>query len=83
MSVKLAGIALVIHARAGEEGRLFGSVTNIDIEKALKAQGVEVERRKIHLTEPIKSLGDYEVPVRLTGDVQANIKVSVVAEEGK
>jgi len=83
LSDKLAGVALVIRARAGEEGRLFGSVTNMDIEKALKAQGVEVERRKIHLAEPIKNLGDYEVPVRLTADVQANVKVSVVAEEEK
>ena len=80
---KLTGVALVIAARAGEEGKLFGSVTNIDIEKALKAKGLEVERRRIHLAEPIKALGDYEVPVRLTADVQANIKVSVVAEEGK
>lgn len=83
VSEKLKEISLVIPARAGEEGRLFGSVTNMDIEKALKAQGVEVERRKIHLAEPIKALGDYEVPVRLTADVQANIKVAVVAEEGK
>jgi large subunit ribosomal protein L9 len=83
VSEKLKEISLVIPARAGEEGRLFGSVTNMDIEKALKAQGLEVERRKIHLTEPIKALGNYEVPVRLTADVQANIKVSVVAEDGK
>lgn len=83
LSEKLAQVSLVIRARAGEEGRLFGSVTNMDIEKALKAQGLEVERRKIHLAEPIKNLGDYEVPVRLTADVQANIKVSVVAEEAK
>ena len=83
LSEKLKEVSLVIAARAGEEGRLFGSVTNMDIEKALKAQGVEVERRKIHLTEPIKTLGEYEVPVRLTADVQANIKVSVVAEDGK
>ena len=55
-------MALVIAARAGEEGKLFGSVTNIDIEKALKAKGLEVERRRIHLAEPIKALGDYEVP---------------------
>jgi len=83
LSDKLKDVALVIPARAGEEGRLFGSVTNMDIEKALKAQGVEVERRKIHLAEPIKALGEYEVPIRLTADVQANIKVSVVPEAGK
>ena len=83
LSEKLAQVSLVIRARAGEEGKLFGSVTSMDIEKGLKAQGLEVERRKIHLAEPIKNLGDYEVPVRLTSEVQANIKVSVVAEERK
>jgi large subunit ribosomal protein L9 len=83
LSEKLAQVSVVIRARAGEEGRLFGSVTNMDIEKALKAQGLEVERRKIHLAEPIKNLGDYEVSVRLTADVQANVKVSVVAAESK
>src|SRR5437016_5677763 len=57
LSEKLMQVSLVIAARAGEEGRLFGSVTNMDIEKALKAQGLDVERRKIHLAEPIKTLG--------------------------
>ena len=80
---KLSQVSLVIAARSGEEGKLFGSVTNIDIEKALKAKGVEVERRRIHLSEPIKMVGDYEVPVRLTAEVTANVKVSVVSEEKK
>ena len=80
LSEKLAGAALTIPVKAGEEGKLFGSVTNIDIEKALRAKGFDIERRKIHLDEPIKSLGDYEVPVRLTADVTATVKVSVVAE---
>src|SRR6266850_1224825 len=78
---KLTQVSLVIAARSGEEGKLFGSVTNIDIEKALKAKGVEVERRRIHLSEPIKMVGNYEVPVRLTAEVTANVKVSVVSEE--
>jgi large subunit ribosomal protein L9 len=68
--------------RAGEEGRLFGSVTNIQIEKALKAKGLNVERRKIHLPEPIKNLGEYEVPIRLAADVTVPLKLSVVAEDG-
>jgi large subunit ribosomal protein L9 len=80
LSEKLAGASLTIPVKAGEEGKLFGSVTNIDIEKALRAKGFDIERRKIHLDEPIKSLGDYEVPVRLTADVTAAVKVSVVAE---
>ena len=79
----LAALLLLIPVKAGEEGKLFGSVTNIDIEKALKAKGFEVERRKIHLEQPIKTLGDYEVPLRLSSGVAANLKVSVVSEEGK
>ena len=77
---QLAGVSLVIAMKVGEEGRLFGSVTNIQIEKALKSKGLNVERRKIHLTEPIKTAGDYEVPVRLSADVTVPLKVSVVPE---
>lgn len=77
---QLTGVALVIAMRVGEEGRLFGSVTNIQIEKALKAKGLNVERRKIHLNEPIKTTGDYEVPVRLAADVTVPLRVSVVPE---
>jgi len=80
---KLTQISLTMPVKAGEEGKLFGSVTNIDIEKALKAKGFEVDRRKIHLAQPIKVLGDYEVPVRFTSDVTANVKVSVVSEAAK
>jgi large subunit ribosomal protein L9 len=78
---KLTSLSLTITAKAGEEGRLFGSVTNMDIEKALRREGLDVERRKIHLVEPIKTLGDFEVPVRLAADVTATLKVSVVSEE--
>lgn len=83
LSEKLAGTLLTIPVKAGEEGKLFGSVTNMDIEKALRAKGFEIERRRIHLDEPIKSLGDYEVPVRLTAEVTAMVKVSVISEEAK
>jgi large subunit ribosomal protein L9 len=75
---QLASVSLVIPMRVGEEGRLFGSVTNIQIEKALKAQGLNVDRRKIHLDEPIKNAGNYEVPVRLAADLTVPLKVSVV-----
>ena len=77
---QLAGVSLTISMRTGEEGRLFGSVTNIQIEKALKAKGLDVDRRKIHLSEPIKTLGEFEVPVRLTAELIVPLKVSVVAE---
>lgn len=79
---QLSGVALTISMRSGEEGRLFGSVTNMQIEKALKAKGLDVDRRKIHLDEPIKTLGDYEIPIRLSADLIVPLKLSVVSEEG-
>jgi large subunit ribosomal protein L9 len=77
---KISSLHIKIPAKVGEEGRLFGSVTNMDLERALKAHGCEVERRKIHLPEPIKTAGDYEVPVRLAADLTAVLKVSVVPQ---
>ena len=77
---QIAALTLVIPARAGEEDRLFGSVTNQDIEKALQAQGVAIERRKIVLSEPIKQLGTHAVPVHLSSDVHVNVTVQVVRE---
>ena len=82
LSEQLAAASLVIAVKTGEEGKLVGSATNMDIEKALKAKGFDIERRKIHLDEPIKNLGDYEVPIRLAADVTATVKVSVVPEDG-
>lgn len=76
---KLEALLLKVSARAGEEGKLFGSVTNIDIERALREQGFEVDRRRIVLNEPIKQLGDYSVTVRLQPEVEANLKLSVAA----
>jgi large subunit ribosomal protein L9 len=80
LSQQIAGLALTISARAGEEDRLFGSVTNQDIERALHAQGVEIDRRKILLEEPIKQLGTYTVPVQLSGGVRGSVTVQVVRE---
>src|SRR4030095_12939310 len=77
---QLNGVSLVIPMKVGEEGRLFGSVTNIQIEKALRAKGLNVDRRKIHLDEPIKTTGDYEVPVRLAADLTVPLKLSVVSD---
>ena len=77
----ISAVSLTIRMRVGEEGTLFGSVTNIQIEKALKAQGLIVDRRKIQLEEPIKVAGDYEVPIRMTADLTVPLKVSVIAEE--
>lgn len=77
---QLASTTVVIPMKAGEEGRLFGSVTTMQIEKALKAKGLNVDRRKIHLEEPIKSVGEYEIPIRLAADLTVPLKVSVIAE---
>lgn len=76
---QLAGVSLVIPMKVGDEGRLFGSVTSIQIEKALKAQGLAVDRRKIQLAEPIKVAGEHEVAIRLSADLTVPLKVSVVA----
>ncbi len=77
---RLSGLTLSITARAGEEDKLFGSVTNIDIEKALQAQDVTIDRRKIILAEPIKQLGTYTVPIRLSRGVEASVTVQVSPE---
>lgn len=77
---RLSSLTLAIAARAGEEDKLFGSVTNIDIEKALREQDVTIDRRKIILAEPIKQLGTYTVPIRLGGGVEASITVQVRPE---
>ncbi len=77
----LEGVALTFARAAGEEGKLFGSVTAMDLEQALAAKGHNVERRRIELDHPIKQLGSVDVPIRLLRDVTATIKVEVVREE--
>jgi large subunit ribosomal protein L9 len=77
----IKALSLMIKAKAGEEGKLFGSVTSMDIAEAAKAQGVTIDKRKIVLDEPIKRLGEFAVPVKLHSDVTADLKVTVVAEE--
>jgi large subunit ribosomal protein L9 len=79
---KLMGaVAVTISQKAGENGQLFGSVTSKDIADALEAQGYTIERRKIALAEPIKSLGEFKVPVKLHPEVTVEIAVNVVKEE--
>jgi large subunit ribosomal protein L9 len=76
---KIESLQLMLTAHAGEEGKLFGSVTNIDLERALHEQGFTLDRRRILLAEPVKQLGDYSVTVRLQPEVDANLKFSVTA----
>ena len=78
---KLTQLRVTLTARAGEEGKLFGSVTNIDIEKALAEHGFTIERRRIRLEEPIKSIGEHLVPIHLGVGVDAHVTVVVEAQE--
>ena len=70
---------ITIEARTGEDERLFGSVTAANIVSAIdKARGIRIDRRRVRLTEPIKSLGTHQVPIQVHGDVEASVKVIVV-----
>ena len=80
---QLENVSLTFHANAGEEGKLFGSITSADIADRLKEQNLdfEVEKRDIELDEPIKSLGVYSVSVRLHTDVKPEIKIWVIKQD--
>jgi large subunit ribosomal protein L9 len=77
---KLEPLELSFTRKSGEEGRLFGSVTSADIATELAANGFEIDRRKIQLPEPLKTVGDFSVAVKLHREVTAHVKVKVVAE---
>ena len=76
----LGATALTLKGKAGEEGKLFGSITSQDIADALAAQGHQVDKRRIELEHPIKTVGHHTVAVRLHSEVHAEVRVSVVAE---
>jgi large subunit ribosomal protein L9 len=80
MAQKLNAIELRFTRKSGAENKLFGSVTSKDIHEQLQAQGYEVERKQIHLPEPLKEIGTHEVQVKLHSEVTAKIKVTVSAE---
>jgi len=80
LAVKLEPVVLDFTRKSGEAGHLFGSVTSADIATALDAKGFEIDRRKIQLAEPIKTVGDHTVAIKLYREVSAHIKVNVVAE---
>jgi large subunit ribosomal protein L9 len=77
----MSNVSILLSAKAGEQDQLFGSVTAQDIATALEKQGYTIERRKIQLDAPIKTLGDFKVPVRLHKDVTVEIPVTVSKEE--
>ena len=76
----LGAVTLTLTGKAGEEGKLFGSITAQDIAEALAAEGHPVDRRRIELDHPIKTLGQHAVSVRVHPEVHAEVRVSVVAE---
>ncbi len=75
-----SGVKLLVRVRAGEEGRLFGSVTNMDVERLLAEKGFHVERRRIVLPEPIKQLGTFPIPVQVGRSVRVSVELTVEAE---
>jgi large subunit ribosomal protein L9 len=80
---KLEPLTLTFTRKSGENGQLFGSVTSADLAGELAAKGFEIDRRKIQLSEPIKSLGDFTISVRLHREVSAHLRVHVAAEAGQ
>ena len=79
---RLANLDIVITRKVGETEALYGSVTTADIAEALSAKGFEIDRRKLQLAEPIKKVGEFDIPLRLHRDVPTQVKVKVVAEGG-
>jgi large subunit ribosomal protein L9 len=79
LAARLGETQLTFTAKAGEDGKLFGSITSSDIAHELEARGFAVDRRKIELEHPLKHLGFHAVPVRLTHDVQAELRINVAA----
>ena len=77
---RISALTVTITAKVGEEEKLFGSVTNADIEAELKKLGFDVDKRKIIIGEPIKKLGDYTVEVKLHAELTASLKVQVLSE---
>lgn len=78
LAAKIGALSISIPVKVGDEDRLFGSVTIKDIHAAAKAKGMDLDRKKMHLADTIKALGDYVVDVRLLPDVHAQLKVSVI-----
>ena len=77
---KLSAMSITIKAKAGEEDKIFGSVTSMDIAEALKAEGVEIDKKTISMEEPIKRLGEHEVQIKVASEVTASLKVKVEPE---
>ena len=81
LAEKLEGISITVYRKIIEEDRIFGSVSSIDIVNMLKEQGIKVDKNQVILDEPIKKLGIFEVPIKLSSDKVVNIKVEVLEEK--
>lgn len=77
LAAKIEGLALNLSHQAGEEGKLFGAVTNMELAEQMKSQGIEIDRKKIILAEPIKHLGEFTATVKIHPEVNATLKVTV------
>ena len=82
MAERLAAVELSVTKKAGESGTLYGSVTNVEIAELLGAKGVEVDRRRIVLHEPVKTLGSHGISIRLHRKVTAEVTLHVASEQG-
>ncbi len=80
VAAKLKGVSLTVAAQAGDEDKLYGSVTSADVADLLAKQGFDIDKRKIHLDEPIKALGVYTVPIKVAAGIEASVKLWVVKE---
>ena len=80
LAKQLEAVSLTFERKAGEKDHLFGSVTSSDVADALERKGFNIDRRKIQLSEPLKSLGDFEVPIKLHRDTTARVKVTIKKE---
>ena len=78
---KISAVSLTITMKAGKDGKLFGSVTSKDIEQGLAEKGFTIDRKKIHLVQPIKALGTVAVPIKLHRDVTATVSIEVVKKQ--
>jgi len=81
LSTSLNDVVITFERKAGEHEQLFGSVTAADIAKELEAKGFEVDRRKIHLDEPLKTVGEFHVPIRLHREVTAHVQVNIKSDK--
>ena len=80
MAKQFAGVELSFTRKSGEHDQLFGSVTSADIARELEAKGITIDRRKIQLDEPLKHVGDFDVPIKLHRDVMVPVKVTIQKE---